>query len=82
MDLTPGLEEYFGVEDGVLVTDVDEDSTLGLQAGDVILRVGDRDATTPNRVRRLLATYDDGESVTFRVSRNGSEIDVLGRMGS
>ena len=78
--LTPGLAEYFGAEEGVLVTDVDDDSTLGLQAGDVILRIGDRDATTPERVRRLLATYDDDESVTFRVRRRGTEIDVLGRL--
>jgi hypothetical protein len=80
-ELTPGLAEYFGAEEGALVTDVDDDSTLGLQAGDVILRIGDRDATTPERVRRLLATYDDGESVTFRVRRRGAEIDVLGRVG-
>lgn len=79
-ELTPGLAEYFGAEEGVLVTDVDDDSTLGLQAGDVILRIGDRDATTPDRVRRLLATYDDGESVTFRVRRRGAEVDVLGRL--
>jgi hypothetical protein len=79
-ELTPGLAEYFGSEEGVLVTDVDDDSTLGLQAGDVILRIGDRDATTPDRVRRLLATYDDGESVSFRVRRRGAEIDVMGRL--
>jgi hypothetical protein len=79
-ELTPGLAEYFGTEEGVLVTDVDDDSTLGLQAGDVILRIGDRDATTPERVRRLLATYDDGESVNLRVRRRGTEVDVLGRL--
>lgn len=81
-ELTPGLAEYFGTEEGVLVTDVEDDSTLGLQAGDVILRIGDRAATTPERVRRLLATYDDGESVSFRVRRRGAEIDVLGRVGN
>ena len=79
-ELTPGLAEYFGTEEGVLVTDVDDDATLGLEAGDVILRIGDRDATTPERVRRLLATYD-AESVSFRVRRRGAEIDVLGRVG-
>jgi hypothetical protein len=79
-ELTPGLGDYFGTDRGVLVTDVDEDSALGLQAGDVILRVGDREATTPSRVRRILSTYDDEEEVTFRVRRQGAEIDVLGRL--
>jgi S1-C subfamily serine protease len=80
-ELTPGLGDYFGTDQGVLVTDVDEDSALGLRAGDVILRVGDREATSPERVRRVLASYEPGESVTFRVRRQGSEIDVLGRLG-
>lgn len=78
--LTPGLGEYFGTDHGVLVTDVEADSPLGLQAGDVILRVGDRDVTSPSRVLRILSSYDGGDSVTFRVRRQGSEIDVLGRL--
>jgi len=79
-ELTPGLGEYFGTDHGVLVTDVDDDSPVGLRAGDVILRVGDREATSPGRVLRVLSSYDNGESVTFRVRRQGSEIDVMGRL--
>jgi len=81
VELTPGLGSYFGTEEGVLVSDVDEDSAFGLLPGDVILRVGDRDATSPERVRRMLDSYGDDEEVTFRVRRQGSEIDVLGRLG-
>jgi hypothetical protein len=81
-ELTSGLADYFGAEEGVLVTDVDDDSTLGLEAGDVILRIGEREATSPDRVRRLLATYDRGENVAFRVLRRGTEIDVMGQLGS
>jgi len=79
-ELTPGLGEYFGTDQGVLVTDVDEDSALGLQAGDVLLRVGDREATSPQRVLRILSSYGDEEAVTFRVLRRGSEVDVQGRL--
>ena len=79
-ELTPGLEEYFGVETGVLVTDVDEDSTLGLLPGDVLLAIGDRDVGSPSRVARILAGYDEGESISFRVRRDGSDVDVLGRL--
>jgi type II secretory pathway component PulC len=64
----------------VLVTDVAEGSALGLEPGDIILRVGDRDVTSPDRVLRILATYSDDEQVSFRVRRDGREIDVLGRL--
>jgi S1-C subfamily serine protease len=79
--LSPGLGSYFGTDRGVLVSDVAEDSALGLRPGDVILRIGDREATSPARVRRLLATYESDEDVTFRVVRQGNQIDVLGRLG-
>lgn len=80
-ELTPGLGQYFGTDEGVLITDVDQDSPLGLLPGDVILRVGDREASSPEQVRRILASYGPDEEVTFRVRRQGSEIDVLGRLG-
>ena len=81
VELNEGLGDYFGASEGVLVTEVDQDSRLGLRPGDVILRVGDRDVTTPDRVLRLLGTYGDGEEITFRIRRNGSETSVLGRLG-
>lgn len=81
VELNEGLGDYFGASEGVLVTEVDEASPLGLRPGDVILRVGDRDVTTPDRVLRLLGTYGDGEEITFRIRRNGSETSVLGRLG-
>ena len=81
IELNEGLGDYFGTSEGVLVTGLDEDSTLGLRPGDVILRVGDRNVTTPDRVLRLLGTYEDGEEVTFRIRRNGSEMSVMGRLG-
>lgn len=81
VELNEGLGAYFGTTDGVLVTDVDEDSQLGLRAGDVIQRVGDREAETPERVLSLLRTYDDDEEIRFRIRRDGREIDVAGRLG-
>jgi S1-C subfamily serine protease len=80
-DLTPGLADYFGAEQGALVSDVDADSTLGLQPGDVLLAIGDREVTSPSRAARLLSSYDGDESVTFRVLRDGREMEVTGRLG-
>lgn len=80
IELNEGLGTYFGTTQGVLVTEVDEDSTLGLRPGDVILRVGDREATSPDRVVRLLETYEDGEQINFRIRRSGAETSVMGRL--
>ena len=81
IEMKPGLASYFGTEEGMLVTNVDEDSTLGLEPGDVILRIGDRDATSPGRVRRILSTYDEDEEIMLSILRNHDEITVTGRLG-
>jgi len=81
MELKPGLADYFGTESGVLVTDVHEESATGLQAGDVILTIGDRDTSTPDRARRILRSYGEGEDVTFRILRRTREMTVTGQLG-
>ena len=81
MEMKPGLASYFGTENGLLVTNVNEDSTLGLEPGDVILRIGDRDATSARRVRRIMSTYDEDEEVTLHIMRDHDEITVTGRLG-
>ena len=73
IDLNPELGEYFGSDTGVLVVEVDEDSTLGLMAGDVVLAVGAREAETVGRVLRLIRSYDEDEPIRFRIIRRGSE---------
>lgn len=79
-ELNPTLGEYFGTETGVLVIDVDEESTLGLLPGDVILAVGDRDVETIGRVRRLISSYEPDETIRMTVMRKGSEQMVEGKL--
>ncbi|MDP2959365.1 MAG: PDZ domain-containing protein [Longimicrobiales bacterium] len=81
VDLKPGLAEYFGTATGVLVADVHESSQLGLRPGDVILEVGDREATDPDRVRRILESYGPDETVTFRIMRQKAATTVTGKLG-
>ncbi|HSG47732.1 MAG TPA: PDZ domain-containing protein, partial [Longimicrobiales bacterium] len=55
VELNPGLAEYFEAsEGGVLVTEVSEESALGLRAGDVLLAIDGRDVRDPAHVRRVL----------------------------
>ena len=79
VELNSGLGAYFGAEEGVLVADADPDSSFGLQPGDVVLAVGDRSVTTPERFRRIVASYGDEEAIDFRILRNGTEQTVTGQ---
>ena len=81
LEMKPGLASYFGTEDGMLVTNVDEDSTLGLEPGDVILRIGDREVTGASRILRILSSYDEDEDVTLHIMRDHDEMTVTGRLG-
>lgn len=80
IELNEGLAGYFGVDGGVLVADVPEDSPLGLQPGDVVLAVGDREVDGPSHLRRILRSYEDDEPITFRIMRHEREMNVQGRL--
>lgn len=80
VELRPGLAEYFGTEGGTLVADVHPDSPLGLQPGDVILRIGSRRTDSPERVRRVLRSYEPQEEITLHIMRRSREISVQGRL--
>ena len=80
VELNPALGEYFGADRGVLVVEVREDASLALRAGDVILRIGDREVDEPSDVRRILGSYRSGEEVELHILRQGEETAVRGRV--
>ncbi len=80
VELNPKLASYFGVEHGVLVADVPDDSPLGLQPGDVVLTVGDREVDGPDQLRRILRSYTAEEAITFRIMRHEREMSVQGHL--
>lgn len=74
--LNPELGEYFGTSEGVLVIRPGRNDSLKLRAGDVILKVGDRVATSPSRVLRALRSFDPGEAVTLEVLRKRERLTL------
>ena len=75
-DLDEALAAALDLEDavGVLVSEVVADSPAeqaGLQRGDLILRIGDREATDSRRFTRAVRRVDAGESVQVEVLRKG-----------
>lgn len=72
-DLTPQLAQYFGVKEGVLVTQVNEGTPAargGMKAGDVITKVHDTAVTSIGDISRALAQVEGGATVTVEVSRD------------
>lgn len=80
VELNAGLAEYFdAAEGGILVTEVSEESALGLRAGDVLLAIDGRRVEDPGHVRRILSSYGTDEEIRLRIIRKGDEMEVLGR---
>lgn len=72
VELNPDLGRYFGKQKGVLVVSVPDDSTLGLKAGDIILKIGARGVDNPSQAARILRSYEPGEELAFTLFRNHS----------
>lgn len=80
-DMNEGLGTYFGVSDGVLVTDVEEDSPLGLRAGDVIVSIDGRQVRDADHVRSIITSYRADEEMGFEIVRQQRRITVSGTSG-
>jgi len=66
-------------DSGVYVAEVIADSSAqkaGIQAGDVIVKVGDTNITGMNDLNKALYKYSKGDSVKVTVNRGGSESTI------
>lgn len=76
--LDPGMREYFGVSEGVLVTRVPRDTPAeraGLRAGDVIVGVNGESVDTVQELRREIQ-QNRGDGVRLDVVRRNQRITV------
>lgn len=78
VEMSQGLGEYFGTDSGVLVTEVDDDSPLPLQPGDVILKVDGREVEDARHLRDILRSYRSDEPVTLEIMRKRERMTVTG----
>lgn len=73
------LAEFFGVEQGILVEGVTEESpafAAGIQAGDVILEMTGNPISSSSDLLRLLEERQPGDEVLFRIKRKNEEMDI------
>lgn len=75
-DLNPGLGEYFGAKSGVLVLETPKDSTIPLRAGDVIVSIDGRVPTSEAHARRILGSYEAGETAKVEVLRKQKKLTL------
>jgi S1-C subfamily serine protease len=78
--LNPGLGEYFGSKEGLLVVRAPKDSALGLKDGDVILEIAGRKPTSPEHAMRILASFEPGETLRLSVMRHQKRETVEGKV--
>ncbi|MDA1093495.1 MAG: PDZ domain-containing protein [Acidobacteria bacterium] len=77
--LSPQLAEFFGVEEGLLVSSVEAGSVAseaGVTAGDVIATVDGRAVDSAETLRRRLSGLEVGDEVTLGVTRDGRELTL------
>lgn len=67
--LNPELGRYFGASQGVLVLSAPPDMLKELEAGDVIVKVGDRAVERPEQALRALRDHDVGDTVELAILR-------------
>jgi len=76
--MNPDLAGYFDVEEGVLVTEVLEDtpaSAAGLRSGDVIVRVGGEPVTSLDDLRFGVGYFE--RPLRLRVVRKGEPVEIV-----
>ena len=77
--LSDQLAAYFGVKEGVLVSEVTGGApaaTAGIQAGDVITAVNGRNVLSSGDLIREVRQAEPGSTIDVRLTRNRKELTV------
>jgi S1-C subfamily serine protease len=76
IEMNADLGEYFGTNEGLLVTQAPTDSGIPLRSGDVILTIDGRKPTSVPHAFRIIGSYEDGETVRAEVMRKRQRVNV------
>lgn len=80
-DIVPGLDEYFGVENGTLIINISEGSpaeNLGLKPGDVITEIDGKNIPDTRALRNILRKKIPGSLITIRAIRHQMNLTIKG----
>lgn len=76
VEMNSDLGEYFGTSEGLLLTSSPDDSASALKAGDVILSIDGRKPASVSQARRILGSYEAGETAKLEIMRKHQRITV------
>lgn len=85
-DMNSDLAKYFNVEaeDGVLITDVEEESPAeeaGMKPGDILSEIDGESIEVAEDVVEILGDYDSGEEVEITIIRSGNKQKINVELG-
>jgi S1-C subfamily serine protease len=69
VSVNPDLGQYFGTDHGLLIVRASGDTEFKLKPGDVILKIGDQQPSTPSEAVRLIRTYQPGQTMPIEILR-------------
>lgn len=72
-ELNKGLQRYFDADRGVLVLEAPADNAFGLQAGDVVQKIGNDEVNATADVVRALRGIEAGEQFEIAIKRDGND---------
>jgi len=84
-DISSTLKNQLGIDGGVAVTWVDENSPAdkaGLQDDDIIVKVNDKMIKKPSTLSRIIKKHEPGTKVKIEYYRNGKQKSVDVEIGS
>ena len=70
VELSEGLGQYFGTDEGLLVVSAPASTSLQLEDGDVIQKIDGRELTSVRHALRILGSYQAGESLKLEIMRD------------
>jgi S1-C subfamily serine protease len=71
--LTPELAGKFGVDKGIIVSDVYKDSPAfktGIKAGDIITSIDKKDITVPSDIQKIVSYKKPGDKIEISIVRD------------
>ena len=78
------MAKYYDTSKGILVGEVLNDSAAakaGIQKGDIITKIGDKEITTFAQLKQAIYSYKSGDKVKLTLYRNGQNVEVEVTLG-
>lgn len=78
-DYEAALRVKLNTNKGVIVLSVANGTAAdkaGIMAGDILLKVDDKEVTDVNTLKSIMFGYNIGDEATLKINRNGKEMDV------